>query len=111
MTTRDIKLFGQPALVSAHGTTPVRLKRCALLLAMLAAAPDGIERATLADRLWEEGDEAARLRRLRRLLFEARALLGKDAFAEAGTRLALGSTWRAHCDFARYVEQYHALVS
>jgi len=111
MTTLEIKLFGQPAIVDAHGTTPVRLKRCALLLAMLAAAPAGIERATLADHLWEEGEEAARLRRLRRLLFEARALLGKDAFAEAGTRLALGSAWRARCDFARYVEQYNAFVS
>lgn len=111
MTTRELKLFGQPALVGATGTTPLRLKRCALLLAMLAEAPDGIERATLADHLWEDGDETARLRRLRRLLFEARALLGKDAFAEDGTRLALAAAWRAQCDFARYVERYHALIS
>lgn len=110
MTTRELRLFGQPAIVGAHGTTPIRLKRCALLLAMLAAAPDGIERAILAEQLWEGGDEAARLRRLRRLLFEARALLGKDAFAEPGMRLALGAAWRSHCDFARYVEQYHALI-
>jgi len=110
MTTRELKLFGQPALVGAHDTTPLPLKRCALLLAMLAAAPDGIERATLADHLWEEGDEAVRLRRLRRLLFEARALLGKDASAQSATRLALGAAWRAHCDFTRYLEQYHALV-
>lgn len=111
MATLAIKLFGQPAIVGALATTPVRLKRCALLLAMLAAAPDGIERAALADQLWEGGDEAARLRRLRRLLFEARAQLGKDAFPEHGTRLALAAAWRAHCDFARYVEQYRTLIS
>jgi pimeloyl-ACP methyl ester carboxylesterase/DNA-binding SARP family transcriptional activator len=111
MMTPEIRLFGQPAIVGAHGTTPIRLKRCALLLAILAATPDGIERATLAERLWEEGEEAARLRRLRRLLFEARALLGKDAFTEAGTRLSLSPAWRADCDFARYAEQYHTLVS
>lgn len=111
MTTRELQLFGQPAIVDAPAATPIRLKRCALLLAMLAEVPEGIERATLAERLWEGGDEAARLRRLRRLLFEARALLGKDAFSEPGTRLALGARWREHCDFARYVEQYHALIS
>ncbi|WP_020656275.1 alpha/beta hydrolase [Massilia niastensis] len=110
MTTRELKLFGQPAIVAADGVTPVRLKRCALLLAMLASAPDGMERATLAERLWEEGEEASRLRRLRRLVFEARGQLGEDAFPERGTRLALSGAWRAHCDFARYLQQYHSLI-
>ena len=110
MTTRELRLFGEPAIVGSPRSTPIRLKRCALMLAMLVAAPDGVERATLAEHLWEHGDEAARLRRLRRLLFEARALLGKDALTERGTRLALGAPWRARCDFARYVDQYHALI-
>jgi pimeloyl-ACP methyl ester carboxylesterase/DNA-binding SARP family transcriptional activator len=110
MTTRVLKLFGQPAILGAEGTTPVRLKRCALLLAMLAATPDGMERATLSERLWEEGEEASRLRRLRRLVFEARGQLGEDAFSEQGTRLALSGAWREHCDFARYLQQYHSLL-
>jgi pimeloyl-ACP methyl ester carboxylesterase/DNA-binding SARP family transcriptional activator len=113
MTTRELKLFGQPAILGADGATPVRLKRCALLLAMLASTPDGMERATLAERLWEEGDEASRLRRLRRLVFEARGQLGEDAFPEQGAqgaRLALSGAWRAHCDFARYLQQYHSLI-
>jgi DNA-binding SARP family transcriptional activator len=113
MTTRELKLFGQPAILGPDGATPIRLKRCALLLAMLASAPDGIERATLAERLWEEGDDAARLRRLRRLrrlVFEARGLLGEDALPEHGARLALGGIWLAHCDFARYLQQYHSLI-
>ena len=110
MTTRELKLFGQPAILGPEGAVPVRLKRCALLLAMLASAPDGIERATLAERLWEKGEEASRLRQLRRLVFEARGQLGEDAFSEQGTRLALGAAWRAHCDFARYLQQYRSLI-
>ncbi|MCS0583564.1 alpha/beta fold hydrolase [Massilia pinisoli] len=110
MTTRELKLFGQPAILGPDGATPVRLKRCALLLAMLASTPDGMERATLAERLWEEGEEAARLRRLRRLVFEARGLLGEDALPEQSGRLALSDAWRAHCDVARYLQQYHSLI-
>jgi hypothetical protein len=110
MATRELRLFGQPVILGPDRATPIRLKRRALLLAMLASTPDGIERATLAERLWEEGDDASRLRRLRRLVFEARGLLGADALPEQGARLALSGAWRAHCDVARYLQQYHSLI-
>lgn len=110
MATRELKLFGQPAVVGVQGTTAIRLKRCGLLLALLVASPGGMDRAALAEQLWKEGGEAARLRRLRRLIFEVRTQLGEDALLEQGGRLALSDAWLAQCDYGRYLRQYHRLI-
>lgn len=105
-----LSLFGAPAVARDGAVVSIRLKRCGLLLAMLAATPQGIDRGLLAEQLWEEGDAASRLRRLRRLVFECRAQLGENGLLEQQGRLQLHPDWLAGCDYAQYLARYESLV-
>lgn len=107
---RELKLFGTPAVVDGGDISPIRLKRSALLLALLIATPQGMDRAELAERMWEDGDAASRLRRLRRLVYETRAQLGEDALVEMQGRLVLSTGWNTHCDYAHYLALHEYLV-
>jgi pimeloyl-ACP methyl ester carboxylesterase/DNA-binding SARP family transcriptional activator len=98
----QLRLFGPPAIVRQSHIDPIRLKRCALLLALLAADRHGVDKDALAERLWAEGDITQRKRRLRRLVFEARAQLGETALIEEGGRLRLEAEWLANCDLATW---------
>ena len=91
-------LFGQPRVEHVHATVPLRLKRCALLLALLVAAPDGVARDALAERLWAEGGETVRRNRLRRLIHEIRRQLGASALVADDRHVRLASDWVAGCD-------------
>src|SRR4051812_33365212 len=85
--THALRLFGPPAVLRDGRVESIRLKRCALLLALLVAEPLGMDRDALTERLWAEGDDKSRRSRLRRLLFEIRSQLGGAAIAEQGGRL------------------------
>ena len=93
-----IHLFGHPRVAFDDGVRPIRLKRVALLLALLIAKPDGIAKEALAEQLWAEGDASSRRNRLRRLTFEARALLGAASLVETSGRLALEGSLLARSD-------------
>jgi pimeloyl-ACP methyl ester carboxylesterase/DNA-binding SARP family transcriptional activator len=110
MTPR-LCLFGLPRFLHA-GTAgreePVRLKRCALLLALLVAAPQGLSRAVLAERLWADGSEAVRRNRLRRLVHEARGQLGQSALVADERGMRLAPDWLDGCDLHVFCAQQQA---
>ena len=101
-------LFGPPRILHAGAEEPVRLKRCALLLALLAAAPQGLARAMLAERLWAEGSDAVRRNRLRRLVHEARRQLGSAALIADEQWVRLAPDWLDACDLHGFLAQQRA---
>ncbi|TFW05643.1 alpha/beta hydrolase, partial [Oxalobacteraceae bacterium OM1] len=106
----ELRLFGQPGIVRDGRFEAIRLKRCALLLALVAAEPRGMLKETLAERLWAEGTDAARRSRLRRLVYEARLQLGDSAVVEDGGLLRLAAEWLEQCDLDAFLAAHAAVV-
>jgi pimeloyl-ACP methyl ester carboxylesterase/DNA-binding SARP family transcriptional activator len=106
----DLRLFGPPSVVRDDRVEPIRLKRCALLLALLVAEPSGVGKEILAERLWSDGDDKARRSRLRRLVFELRAQLGEAALTEDQGRLQLAPPWLARCDLHAFLDTHAKAV-
>ena len=106
----DLRLFGPPAAVREERAEPIRLKRCALLLALLVTEPSGVAKGSLAERLWSGGDDQARRSRLRRLVFALRAQRGQAALTEEHGRLRLAPSWLARCDLRAFLDVHAQAV-
>lgn len=85
----QLRLHAYPSIAVEGHTQPVRLKRGLALLALLADAGAPLGRQGLAERLWPDADALTGRGRLRRLVHELNAAVGRGLVGGDGDALWL----------------------